>query len=52
MLEQNEKKKGPKDPAKVDSRQLFGDEKMVLIEHSGQIYRLMITRQDKLILNK
>ena len=34
------------------SKELFGEEKLVLIEHEGATYRLMITRQGKLILNK
>ena len=34
------------------SQELFGEEKLVLIEHEGATYRLMITRQGKLILNK
>ena len=41
-----------KDSKKYDSKQLFGDAKVVLIEHVGQVYRLLITRQGKLILNK
>lgn len=36
----------------LDSRDLFGNDKVVLIKHQDQFYRLMITRQDKLILNK
>lgn len=41
-----------KDSKTYDSKQLFGDAKIVLIEHLGQVYRLLITRQGKLILNK
>ena len=41
-----------KESVRFDSRQLFGGAKVVLIEHAGQIYRLLITRQGKLILNK
>ena len=41
-----------KDSIKYDSKQLFGNAKVVLIEHVGQVYRLLITRQGKLILNK
>jgi hemin uptake protein HemP len=52
MPEQNEKKNETQPSARLDSKQIFGNAKMVLIEHSGQVYRLMITRQDKLILNK
>ena len=41
-----------KDTQTYDSKQLFGGAKVVLIEHLGQVYRLLITRQGKLILNK
>ena len=41
-----------KDSIKYNSQQLFGDAKVVLIEHVGQVYRLLNTRQGKLILNK
>jgi hemin uptake protein HemP len=36
----------------VDSRALFGGEHEVGIVHAGETYRLRITRQGKLILNK
>ena len=36
----------------IDSSELFKGEKRVLIRHHGDLYRLMITRQGKLILNK
>jgi len=36
----------------LTSKELFGNEKLVLIEHENTVYRLMITRQGKLILNK
>ena len=41
-----------KDFVTYDSKQLFEGGKVVLIEHAGSVYRLIITRQDKLILNK
>ncbi len=34
------------------SEELFGHAKMVLIRHQESLYRLMITRQGKLILTK
>ena len=37
---------------KWSTRELFGEKKLVLIEHEGAQYRLMITKQGKLILNK
>ena len=36
----------------IESRTLFGERKEVAIEHDGAVYRLKITRQGKLILNK
>ena len=34
------------------SSDLFGKERLVLIQHNTDIYRLMITKQAKLILTK
>ena len=34
------------------SAELFGEAKLIQIEHHGEIYQLRITRQGKLILNK
>ncbi len=39
-------------PARLVSADLFGNSNEVLIEHSGEIYRLRITRNGKLILQK
>lgn len=36
----------------VRSSELFEGGNVVLIEHAGSVYRLRITRQGKLILNK
>lgn len=36
----------------LTSRELFGRETEIGIEHQGSLYRLRITRQGKLILNK
>lgn len=36
----------------IDSRALFGERKEIAIEHDGAVYRLKITKQGKLILNK
>ncbi len=35
-----------------DSKDLFGDQKLVLIRHNDDWYRLLITKQNKLILMK
>lgn len=42
----------PPGPRTLDSRDLLGDQAMVLIRHLGEIYRLQSTRQGKLILTK
>lgn len=34
------------------SEELFGNERVLLIEHAGQRYRLLITRNERLILQK
>ncbi len=36
----------------LDSRNLFGDRREVLITHNGEHYRLTLTRAGKLILTK
>ncbi|MEM8944796.1 MAG: hemin uptake protein HemP [Planctomycetota bacterium] len=36
----------------VSSQELFRGERTVVIAHAGEQYRLMITRNDKLILQK
>ena len=49
----DEKQEAKKTGSKVlSSKELFGNEKLVLIEHEGGMYRLMVTKQGKLILNK
>lgn len=37
---------------RFNTAQLFGQTKELIIEHRGQEYRLRLTRNDKLILNK
>ena len=37
---------------RIDSRELFGGARRVLIEHYGKEYSLLITRQGKLVLNR
>jgi hemin uptake protein HemP len=34
------------------SAELFGDAKLIQIQHGSEVYQLRITRQGKLILNK
>ena len=51
ILEQSRSKKEPE--AKVlKAKDIFGEDKLVLIQHEDTVYRLMITRLGKLILNK
>ena len=40
------------DTRKLFSKELFGNQKVVFIDHENAVYRLMITKQGKLILNK
>ncbi|HEY8036901.1 MAG TPA: hemin uptake protein HemP [Methylobacter sp.] len=37
---------------RLQSSELFGTEREVVIEHAGEEYRLRLTRQGKLILTK
>ncbi len=39
-------------PRTLDSRDVLGDQPVVLIQHLGTTYRLQSTRQGKLILTK
>ena len=39
-------------PRRLSTRQLFGDDTRLVIEHRGARYELRITRQGKLILTK
>ncbi len=36
----------------ISSKDLFGEAKTVLIEHQGEYYRMLVTKNDKLILQK
>lgn len=36
----------------LESSQLFGDNNEIMIRHEGSVYRLRITRNGKLIMNK
>lgn len=36
----------------VDSQRLFEGHRELIIQHQGEVYRLRITRHDKLILTK
>lgn len=42
----------PASRPRIQSAELFGSAREVLIEHGGEEYRLRLTRQDKLILTK
>lgn len=42
----------PVQPRRVSSRDLLGQAREVVIQHGGDEYRLRLTSQNKLILNK
>ena len=60
MQEQEEKRRengGPEErqfgeSRVIDSRHLFADRREVQIRHRGESYRLLMTKNGKLILNK
>ncbi len=39
-------------PRILDTEEIFGHERAVIIRHAGESYRLLITKQGKLVLNK
>jgi len=39
-------------PRTLHARELLGDERVLHIEHEGEIYTLRLTRNDRLILTK
>ncbi len=39
-------------PRVISSEELFAGERVVLIQHAGEQYRLLVTRNDRLILQK
>jgi hemin uptake protein HemP len=39
-------------PRQVSARELLGPERILRIEHNGEIYTLRLTRNDRLILTK
>ena len=41
-----------KSPRRIDSSDLFRGDRTLVITHAGEQYRLTITRNDKLILQK
>lgn len=48
----NQPPAGPAGPRVISSSALFKGAREVLIDHRGDVYRLRITRHDKLILQK
>jgi hemin uptake protein HemP len=40
------------EPPKFDSQDLFQGSKLVVIMHAGETYRLLLTRNNRLILQK
>ena len=51
-LNEAKKEKGPTGSGDYTSEELFRGTREIIIEHSGQHYRLRITKAGKLILNK
>lgn len=44
---------GPREAIRVvRSEEIFAGERVVLIQHGGELYRLLVTRNDRLILQK
>jgi len=44
---------GPREAIRiVRSEEIFAGERVVLIQHGGEQYRLLVTRNDRLILQK
>lgn len=39
-------------PEEIASEELFAGKKVISIRHAGELYRLMITKNDRLILQK
>ena len=52
VTKQAHKDEATKDLEIVDASNLFGSSREIGIRHDGALYRLKITRQGKLILNK
>jgi hemin uptake protein HemP len=42
----------PNGPRTIHSDELFAGQRVLMIEHAGQCYRLLITRNERLILQK
>jgi len=42
----------PKPARQISSRELLGPERILHIEHNGEVYTLRLTRNDRLILTK
>ncbi len=42
----------PPEPPRYESTELFGESRLVVIMHDGAEYRLFVTRNNRLILQK
>lgn len=42
----------PPEPPRFESSELFGESRVVVIAHAGSEYRLFVTRNNRLILQK
>lgn len=51
-IDHDRRKQAPTAPQRIDSRRLLSGHREIVIDHSGEQYRLRLTRNDKLILTK
>ena len=42
----------PAEPPRYDSQELFQGSRVVVITHGGEVYRMLLTRNNRLILQK
>ena len=51
-VDPSNERKETQEPRTIQSTELFAGQKVVVIEHDGTAYRLLITRNNRLILQK
>ena len=51
MGKQSERQPQP-EPPRYDSQELFQGSRVVVITHGGEVYRMLLTRNNRLILQK
>ena len=51
--QQSDNSRGDEKPPELfESHELFGNRSEIMIRHEGQLYRIRITRNGKLVMNK